>query len=376
MAVAVLGLGAALSCGREEKKSSQRSATPVVAVPDPAGAGSGTPVASGSGTPVASGSTAASVTPADPKAAKNLWNNVILPAFNKKCASCHAEPRFPVAQRGSLTIFIYDSMRKLLVDGGTPTDNKLIRKMTNLDHHDGGVQCKAAEAPCSDVVQWRKLELGADADAGAATVGSGSDSPGGPVDERPAAVARITSAGKIYGWAVNKDDLTAAVNVKVYLDGPIGTGTLAVTTPADKAGDDGNHAGNHGFFVQVPATYLTGVDRPLYLYDDKDVLLTPTPETFKAWTSGMVGKNYFDSHIAGMITSSCDGCHPSAYDYFYGILVTKGPNEGGTAMNNSVINKPATANGTAHSGGNKCGGISGGVCAEFQKWWDVEFAPK
>ena len=367
--VSALALGVAFRCGRDEQAASQRTGAAGAAAASGSGAAPGTGTA---GTPADPGATPAA--PADPKAAKNLFTNVIEPAFEKQCASCHAEPRIQVPQRGPLTIFIYDSMRKLIVDGPTSSSNKLIDKMTNTAHHDGGKRCELTAAPCADVVKWRKLELGADADTGATR--PGTDTGTGSPDERAAALTSVTSAGKIYGWAVNKASLTTSVALKVYLDGPLGTGTLAVSTTADKVGDDGNNTGNHAFFVQMPAAYLDGKAHPVYLYDDKDTLLTPKPETFKAWSATVAGKTYFDTKIAGMITSSCDGCHASTYAFFYPILLEKGPNEGGTAMNNVVINKPATANGTSHSGGNRCGGVSGGVCAEFQKWWDVEFPAK
>lgn len=344
-----LGLVLSLAaCGDEVSSSKRKTAL------------ESTPTTSAAG----SGSDAGASPTADPAAeAKRFWTNTVLPAFNKECASCHAEPRFQTASRGPLSIFIYDTMRKLLADGASSTENKLVRKLTNADHHDGGQRCEIGKGVCASVSTWRILELGADAVAQNAKA---------EVDERAGAVVRVTSAGRVYGWAVDKDDLAASPKIQLYLDAPKGTGVLAAETVADKVGEDGNHPGNHAFFVQVPAAELTGVERPLYIYSG-DTLLNAEPATFKAWRPSANGRAYFDAKLAGTISSSCDGCHSASYDFFFGVLITKGPNEGGTALNNAVINKPATANGTSHTGGNRCGSVNGGVCAEFQKWWDVEF---
>lgn len=305
----------------------------------------------------------------DPVAAAKLWVDSVKPALERECATCHAEPRFTVPNRGPLTIFSYDAVKKMLGDGTSSTDNKMIRKPLGEDSHGGGVRCTVAEEPCSLLVQLRKLEFGADA--------SSDDDPNisyelpADADPRLAAVASVSTGGLVMGWAVNKDDLRSKVTLRLILDGPLGTGTLVATTTADKLGDDGKHPGDHGFFVQVAAEHRTGVERDLYLYDDKDQLLTPTPLKFKAYSPTAAGRAYFDATVAPKIVQKCSNCHQASYATFYGALSVKGPNEGGTASNNNAVNKPGGV--AAHNGGNACGGINSSPCLEFQTWWTKEF---
>ena len=69
----------------------------------------------------------------------------------------------------------------------------------------------------------------------------------------------------------------------------------------------------------------------------------------------------------------CNGCHGDSshtYEARWGTLIQPPPHLGGTATNNSLIQK---ASGNNHAGGDRCGGINGGVCAKIQAWWQAEF---
>lgn len=350
----ILGLMMMLACGQEAEKTSTKTK---------AGAAAGGDDLATDEDGIGGKSTK------DPVAAAKLWIDTVKPALEEDCSSCHAEPRFTVPSRGPLTIFSYDSVKKMMADGTSAIDNKMMRKVLGEDTHGGGARCKVTEEPCSFLVQLHKLEFGSGDGDGA--TGDGDFSLPADADPRASAIVSVSTGGLVIGWAVDKQNLRNTVGIKLVLDAKIGTGTVIATTVAEKLGDDGKHPGDHGFFVQVPEQYRTGVERDLYIYDDKDQLLSPTPFKFKAYAPTAAGRAFFNSTVAPKIEAKCANCHQATYETFYAALSGKGPNEGGTASNNNAVNKPGGVE--SHNGGNRCGGINGSPCAEFQQWWPLEF---
>lgn len=194
----------------------------------------------------------------------------------------------------------------------------------------------------------------------------------GNEDPRRGAVEQVTSGGRVYGWAVDKTDLKRILEVEIVLGGlKSAGGIVAARTTANKATTDGNHAGYHGFFIDIPASYRTGAEFPLFVYADGNPV-NDEPATFRAFKGSTEGKAFFDAEVAPKMTV-CTECHTVSYDQFFPSFLGTGPNEGGTATNNSLINKPANQNGASHAGGNRCGSLAGSPCKEMQAWWQAEF---
>lgn len=192
------------------------------------------------------------------------------------------------------------------------------------------------------------------------------------VDPASAKVTAVSaSTGRVFGWAVDKDDLTKQVVVKIYLDGDAASGTLVETDTANRSGSDGNHEGNHRFMFSVPESYRDGVAHDMNIYLElagDDELLVET--TFTAYTPK--AQAYYDANVKPKL-DGCKNCHTVQYDTQYGALISPAKHQGATAVKNELINKAGRLNGTAHSGGNFCNGIDNSPCAEIQEWWKREF---
>lgn len=280
---------------------------------------------------------------------KKYFEETIFPLFTATCASCHADPRMNPPQRGPLTIFSYDTMRTHLTDGTSSTDNRLLRKVRNIDPHGGGNRCTAGAtgSPCQEVMEWWRLELGPD---------SG-------IDGR---IISISVSGDVVGYAVDTRDETLKVKVRLFVDQ-----NLAVETTADLAGSDGNYAGDHAFRVQLPASVRDGKERTITAFVDN----VPLGSSLKyvAYAPKEAGKTYFANTVAPALTGRCAGCHVIQYDVQYGSLISPSPNKGGTALANALIDHSAGANN--HPGGNICGNKNATPCNLLQTWWNLEFGP-
>lgn len=80
----------------------------------------------------------------------------------------------------------------------------------------------------------------------------------------------ISTAGLVRGWSYDPDATTANDQVKIYIDGPVGTGTLATTVTANIDRADVRTAngitGNHGFEWTLPSNYRDGNYHSVYAY--------------------------------------------------------------------------------------------------------------
>lgn len=297
---------------------------------------------------------------------QKFWELKVHPMIEKSCKSCHADPRFPKEKDGPLTIYNYATLAAKLKDG-TSVNNALLRKLTGISHEGGNRCIGGLEAdPCKTMIDWYKAEFG---DDGAVA----------EVIENPNAVSpdsggftRVTSMGRVFGWAVDKAKLTEKIEVKIYVDGNKDAGELAMTKTAGESGPDGNHAGDHQFSFDLPDKYRDKSVRSLYVYgiiDGQETLLAG-PLAFIAYNHSAAGKTFFEQNVEPKLTA-CKSCHAVSYTGQFASLILPTPDNKGTKSNNELINKAGTRNGTGHGGGNRCGSAS--PCTEFEQWWDIEF---
>src|SRR3989344_2245271 len=88
--------------------------------------------------------------------------------------------------------------------------------------------------------------------------------PNPPTNNPPAGVLDATNCGLIGGWAVDNDTPNQAVTIEVYMDGPVGSGTLIATVQANLNRSD---VGNHAFHIQpIPAQLRDGRAHTVYIY--------------------------------------------------------------------------------------------------------------
>jgi hypothetical protein len=80
----------------------------------------------------------------------------------------------------------------------------------------------------------------------------------------------INDAGLIRGWSFDPDSTSSINQVKIYIDGPAGTGTLVSTQLANVDRPDIRATygitGNHGFEFPVPAAYQDNASHTVYVY--------------------------------------------------------------------------------------------------------------
>ncbi len=103
------------------------------------------------------------------------------------------------------------------------------------------------------------------------------------------------SDGVIRGWTLDPDSKTASNNVQIYVDGPVGTGSLLTSFSTNILRSDVNTAqsttGNHGFEYLIPNTYRNGLTHTVYVYgidlsdSTKTTLLTGSPKSFTLSTT-------------------------------------------------------------------------------------------
>jgi len=74
----------------------------------------------------------------------------------------------------------------------------------------------------------------------------------------------------LYGWAIDKDDMSKPIDVHVYVDGQAGKGgkylgkVLANVYRSDLS--DSNITGNHGYIFVIPSEYRDGKSHSYYVY--------------------------------------------------------------------------------------------------------------
>ncbi len=295
------------------------------------------------------------------KAGLTFFEQKVLPVFQAKCVSCHADPRQQVEIRGPLSIYSYNSMKAKLIVGASSSDNDLINKVSNKINHEGADRCAGRMdlSPCKEIAAWHIAEMGDNSE-------NTDPSLAGRVFE-------ITPLGKIIGWAYNPGDTSQELSVSFYIDGPAGVGTKLGPFVANRSGADNSIPGNHAFLVDIPLQFRDKKKHSLHAYaliDGKEVALSTDPYSFTAYALSDAGRAFYNANVANAVTG-CASCHVLSYEQHFYALVSPAPSEGGTATNNVLINKAGLRNGTAHGGGNRCAG--GNPCNVFQQWWTREF---
>lgn len=292
---------------------------------------------------------------------EQAFNTQVLPVYRKLCVSCHADPRQPAEVRAPLSIYSYQSMKVLLDVGAAPEDNKLWNRVRNIEPHTGGDRCQdgKTQSPCKEMIDWWIVEKGPPP-AGVGQVGRITD---------------VTSLGRVYGFAFDPQNSGVFVQVNFYVDGPKGTGTAIGSTIANKPGDDGNQPGDHSFSLDLPEAYRNGKAREIFAYaliGNEEKPLSSVGYKYTAYSFTQAGRDFYNANVQGRM-GGCGGCHTISYEQQFYSMIAPSPAKGGTATNNQLINKAAQTNGASHGGGQSCGNANASPCAEFQRWWQVEF---
>jgi hypothetical protein len=179
--------------------------------------------------------------------------------------------------------------------------------------------------------------------------------------------------GKVSGWAREAHNAAGVVSVYVFADGNAATGVALGSVIANQPGPGGAHGG-HYFVYQLPDNWRDGKRHTLYAYASSAVeanLLTGSAQTFVAYLPRAEGEFYYNQTLLPLLHARCAPCHAPSYLDNYKFLVTPTPLDGGSALNNTLINKPSGA--VAHFGGNLCGDKNSAPCLQMQQWWKLEF---
>ncbi len=189
-----------------------------------------------------------------------------------------------------------------------------------------------------------------------------------------AEILLVSNSGSIWGYA--KDSLQAAniLNVKIYIDGPVGQGQYAGSAVANQM-SSGPNAG-HFFTFQLPSRFADGLQRQIYLYvNSEQPAYLLAPMSFAAYTPK--AELLFNQQIKTFIQTNCTTCHSGYWNYktlYSGPLIKPTPALGGTATTNLFIKKMSGQ--VAHTGGRFCpNGVNDPICTEIQRWWVAEFGP-
>lgn len=190
------------------------------------------------------------------------------------------------------------------------------------------------------------------------------------------AITGISALGLIQGWAVNKSDLTKPVSIVIFSGENDSTGVELANISAALTGFDNNYEGNHRFEYQLAPEYRDGTEHKLFVVMNEgpqEGPLTAAAKAYTSYTPKTAGQQFYTANLQNTMQTNCGGCHPNEvnYDNHYRLLIDKSPAEGGTATTNRLIAK--ASGGLNHSGGNRCGNINNGICAQLQQWWQREF---
>ncbi len=289
-------------------------------------------------------------------ASQNYFATKVLPVFEGQCISCHNEPRF--GGNGPLTIYTYIQMRVKLATGTSAFNNDLINKVQGLISHFGNNQCNNGinAPPCSTITDWWQFEF--------QTQSSG-------IIGR---VEQVSPLGQVIGWTLDTRNPTQTFNAVVYVGGPVGTGTLVGSYPANQPGLGGQGAG-HYFIFNLPNNLRDGQLRDLYVYGQSAVaanVLQGAPVRFAAYLPRAAAQTYYESTVRPALQTSCGNCHGTPdYNSNYLSLVSPTPAEGATSSTNRLVQKPSGQ--ITHGGGTICANANAGPCALIQEWWRREF---
>ncbi len=283
--------------------------------------------------------------------------------FAARCNSCHIE-NFPNGP-APITIYDYTAMKTMMSMGTGRYDNNLIKKVSNTSPttHTGLNQCPngLTVSPCKEIADWWGVENG-----------SSTTTPGGTALAILGGIDFSSANGMLYGMAVDPNRQNDIVTVTFYINGPRGTGTMLGSVSASGQQFDPNYP-NHAFSYQLPSLYLDGKNHNVYAYGRtatvNEILLKNTSFAAVAYPKSANWQTFYNANIA----PTCTDCHAFSAQQAYDMLANPLRAKGGTATTNDLIK--TAANISFHSGGNRCGTVNQGVCAQMQNWWNQEFGP-
>ncbi len=183
----------------------------------------------------------------------------------------------------------------------------------------------------------------------------------------------VTALGSVGGEAKDPADPNATVTVFFFVNGPSGTGQAAGSVSASQPGL-GNSGGARRFLFQLPAQFRNGSTQTLYAYafiNGAYQQIGGSPQTYAAYTPTPAGQSFYAANLQSQFQSRCIACHSVGYEAQYANLLSPTKYRGGTAANNALVVK--ASGGSGHGGGSHCGGVNGGLCAQIQQWWALEF---
>ena len=325
----------------------------------------------------------------------------VKPGFDAACSSCHyAQPpgAKPSATVGPMSIYIVTDMLKWL-DDPSADGSSLLKKVSGNLPHVGGNQCTINPNICAAISEWHKRLVNAnkiaanrvaaaagtspaDQQAGQSKTpegGTGSGGGGPSAYKGFGDVNALSLLGRVIGFAVNPAAPTDTVDFAIFAGGDNLTGTQIARGAASLPGFDYDYPGDHRFEATIPTTYRNGKRQVISVYavvNGSFILLNPNATVYFGYTPTDAGKAYYETNVMPLLNASCNGCHNGSINYEtnFGWLMSPGKHEGATRANNKMLNKPGTANGTGHGGGNRCNNdINSGLCARIQQWWTIEF---
>lgn len=296
-----------------------------------------------------------------PTAAQNYFTSTLTPLLQINCSSCHTVNKAPVR------IFDYTFLKSFALVGPSASNNPLYNKVRDIQSHGiaGAIllgdptdlcplDVRGSVSPCREIRTWILLENPQLNDSG--ILGQ---------------INYVSLLGEVSGYAINAANTAASINVVVYANAPYNQGgQLIGTFPANLTALN-TVENNHTFRFQLPDIFRDGSNRKLYVYGinaANENLLFNSPYSYTAFPAS--GRTYFNNNVAAKLT--CQGCHFWVYEEAFTKLAMPLFSAGGSATNNTLINKMSGA--VSHGGGNQCpGGMGAEPCLSVRNWWAQEF---
>lgn len=108
-----------------------------------------------------------------------------------------------------------------------------------------------------------------------------------------------TRSNILYGWAVLTGEPEQTAFVDIYVDGPIGEGTLIGSISADIYRQDvvsAGYQGSHGFEFSIPNEYLDGTEHTYHLY-----ATDPFDGDATELSNSPINVSYYDPGVSGWV---------------------------------------------------------------------------
>lgn len=288
------------------------------------------------------------------------FQSSLIPVLQTNCSSCHSAGKAPVR------IFDYAFLRGYSLGGTSVTNSPLYNKVRDAIPHgvagaialgDPADLCpldnRGSVSPCREIRTWLLSEYPQLNDS----VMQGQ-------------INYVNLLGEVSGYAINSANPAAAINVVVYANAPFDQGGVMIGTFSANMAALNTVENGHTFRFTLPPAYRDGIQRRIYIYGVSAVtenLLFNSPFAYVAFPGS--GQAYFENTVRPRL--SCSGCHFWTYEEAFAKLAIPLFTAGGTATNNTLINKMS---GVSHGGGNVCpGGKASEPCASVQNWWNQEF---